>query len=66
MAADYDRISRQFKKSRELPFRTCIEEFVMLQMLYGQEYWQDLLDLAPIIGIECRFAFGESRGEGRE
>jgi hypothetical protein len=21
---------------------------------YGQDYWQDFLDLAPIIGIECR------------
>ena len=28
MTADYDRFSRQFKKSRELPFRTCIEEFM--------------------------------------
>ena len=33
MTADYDRFSRQFKKSREFPFRTCIEEFMMLQML---------------------------------
>ena len=33
MAADYDRFSRQFKKSREFRFRTCIEEFMMLQML---------------------------------
>ena len=53
MAAEYDEFSRQFKKSRELPFRTCIEEFKMLQM-YGQDYWQDFLELAPIIGIECR------------
>jgi hypothetical protein len=21
---------------------------------YGQDYWQDFLDVAPIIGIECR------------
>jgi hypothetical protein len=21
---------------------------------YGQDYWQDFLELAPIIGIECR------------
>ena len=33
MATDYDRFSRQFKKSREFPFRTCIEEFKMLQIL---------------------------------
>jgi hypothetical protein len=25
MAADYDGFSRQFKKSRRFPFRTCIE-----------------------------------------
>jgi 2-polyprenyl-3-methyl-5-hydroxy-6-metoxy-1,4-benzoquinol methylase len=33
MAAEYDAFSRQFKKSRESPFRTCIEEFMILQML---------------------------------
>jgi hypothetical protein len=53
MAADYDRISRQFKKSRELPFRTCIEEFMMLQMLRNLA-GLTVLDLAPIIGIECQ------------
>jgi hypothetical protein len=30
MAVDYDLFSLQFKKSREFPFRTCIEEFLML------------------------------------
>jgi ubiquinone/menaquinone biosynthesis C-methylase UbiE len=45
MAADYDRFSRQFKKSREFPFRTCIEEFMMLQML-GNLAGLTALDLA--------------------
>ena len=45
MAADYDRFSRQFKKSREFPFRTCIEEFMMLQML-GNLAGMTALDLA--------------------
>jgi hypothetical protein len=45
MAADYDRFSRQFKKSREFPFRTCIEEFMILQML-GNLSGLTALDLA--------------------
>src|SRR6516164_9448179 len=45
MAADYDRFPRLFKKSRELPFRTCIEEFMMLQML-GNLAGLTALDLA--------------------
>jgi toxoflavin synthase len=45
MAADYDQFSRQFKKSRELPFRACIEEFMMLQML-GNISGLTALDLA--------------------
>jgi SAM-dependent methyltransferase len=45
MAADYDRFSRQFKKSRELPFRTCIEEFMMREML-GNLAGLTALDLA--------------------
>jgi SAM-dependent methyltransferase len=45
MAADYDRFSRQFKKSREFPFRTCVEEFMMLQML-GNVWGLTALDLA--------------------
>ncbi len=45
MPADYDRISRQFKKSREFPFRTCVEEFMMLQML-GNVAGLTALDLA--------------------
>lgn len=45
MAADYDRFSRQFKKSREFPFRTCIEEFMMLKML-GNLAGLAVLDLA--------------------
>ena len=45
MAADYDAFSRQFKESRELPFRTCIEEFMILQML-GNITGLTALDLA--------------------
>jgi SAM-dependent methyltransferase len=45
MAADYDQFSRQFKKSRGFPFRTCIEEFTMLQML-GNLQGVTALDLA--------------------
>src|ERR1700752_1104337 len=45
MAADYARFPRQFKKARELPFRTCIEEFMMLQML-GNLAGLTALDLA--------------------
>jgi 2-polyprenyl-3-methyl-5-hydroxy-6-metoxy-1,4-benzoquinol methylase len=45
MAADYDAFARKFKKSRELPFRTCIEEFMMLQML-GNLAGLTALDLA--------------------
>jgi SAM-dependent methyltransferase len=45
MAAEYDKFSRQFKKSREFPFRTCIEEFMMLQML-GNVAGLTALDLA--------------------
>ena len=45
MAADYDAFSRQFKKSREVPFRTCIEEFMILQML-GNITGLTALDLA--------------------
>jgi SAM-dependent methyltransferase len=45
MAAEYDAFSRQFKKSRELPFRTCIEEFMILQML-GNITDTKVLDLA--------------------
>jgi toxoflavin synthase len=45
MAADYDIFSRQFKKSREFPFRTYIEEFMMLQML-GNLAGLTALDLA--------------------
>jgi toxoflavin synthase len=41
----YDQFSRQFKKSRQLPFRTCIEEFMMLQML-GNLAGLTALDLA--------------------
>jgi hypothetical protein len=33
MAPDYDAFFRRFKKSREFPFRTCIEAFMILQML---------------------------------
>jgi SAM-dependent methyltransferase len=43
--ADYDAFSRKFKKSRDLPFRTCIEEFMMLQML-GNLAGLTALDLA--------------------
>ena len=45
MVADYDKFSRQFKKSREFPFRTCCEEFMMLQML-GNLAGLTALDLA--------------------
>jgi toxoflavin synthase len=45
MAVDYDLFSLQFKKSREFPFRTCIEEFMMLQML-GKLVGLRALDLA--------------------
>ncbi len=45
MTADYDRFSRQFKKSREFPFRTCVEEFTMRQML-GNLAGLSALDLA--------------------
>ncbi len=45
MSADYDRFSRQFKTSRQLPFRTCVEEFMMLEML-GQLTGLTALDLA--------------------
>lgn len=45
MAADYDQFSRRFKKSREFPFRTCIEEFMMLRML-GNLDGVSALDLA--------------------
>src|SRR5262249_45036079 len=45
MAADYDRFPRLFKKSREFPFRTCIEEFTMLKML-GNLAGLTALDLA--------------------
>jgi SAM-dependent methyltransferase len=45
MAADYDQFSRQFKKSREFPFRTCVEEYTMLQML-GNLQGVTALDLA--------------------
>ena len=45
MVADYDRFSPQFKKSRELPFRTYIEEFMVLQML-GNVAGLTALDLA--------------------
>jgi 2-polyprenyl-3-methyl-5-hydroxy-6-metoxy-1,4-benzoquinol methylase len=45
MAADYDIFSRQFKKSREFPFRTYIEEFMMLQTL-GNLAGMTALDLA--------------------
>jgi SAM-dependent methyltransferase len=53
MAADYDRFSRQFKKSRELPFRTCIEEYMMLQML-GNLAGLTALDLASGEGHYAR------------
>jgi SAM-dependent methyltransferase len=42
MPANYDVFSRQFKKSRELPFRICIEEHMMLEML------GDLADLSAL------------------
>jgi SAM-dependent methyltransferase len=45
VAADYDAFSRQFKKSRESPYRTYIEEFMMLQML-GNLAGLTALDLA--------------------
>jgi SAM-dependent methyltransferase len=57
MAADYDRFSRQFKKSRELPFRTCIEEFMMLQML-GNLAGLEALDLASGEGHYARMLRG--------
>jgi SAM-dependent methyltransferase len=45
MAADYDEFPQQFKKSREFPFRTCVEEFLMLRML-GNLAGLSALDLA--------------------
>jgi hypothetical protein len=45
MAADCDAFSRQFKKSREVPFPTCIEEFMILQMM-GNITGLTALDLA--------------------
>src|SRR6516225_11576282 len=45
MAPDYDAFFRRFKKSREVPFRTCIEEFMILQML-GNITGLTALDLA--------------------
>src|SRR5262249_20024448 len=45
MAADYDRFPRLFKKSREFPFRTCIEEYMILEML-GNLAGLTALDLA--------------------
>jgi SAM-dependent methyltransferase len=45
MAADYDRFSRQFKRSRGFPFRTCIEEFMISRML-GDLAGLAALDLA--------------------
>ncbi len=45
MDADYDKIARQFKKSRELPFRTAVEEHTVLAML-GNVEGLSVLDLA--------------------
>ncbi len=45
MTADYDGFSRRFKKSRELPFRTHIEEFLFLEIL-GDPMGLSVLDLA--------------------
>ena len=57
MVADYDEFSRQFKKSREFPFRTCIEEFMMLQML-GNVAGLKALDLACGEGHYARMIRG--------
>ena len=53
MAADYDRFSRRFKNSREFPFRTCIEEFMVLEML-GNVEGLTALDLACGEGHHAR------------
>ena len=45
MEAEYDKIARQFKKSRELPFRTDVEEFTVFEML-GDPAGLSVLDLA--------------------
>jgi SAM-dependent methyltransferase len=45
MPAEYDKIARQFKKSRELPFRKHVEIYTFLKML-GDVSGMSVLDLA--------------------
>lgn len=53
MAADYDTIAQQYKKSKELPFRLHIEAYTFFNLL-GDLGGKSLLDLACGEGFYTR------------
>ncbi|MEH2253801.1 class I SAM-dependent methyltransferase [Nostoc sp.] len=53
MATDYDTITQQYKKSKELPFRLCIEAYTFFNLL-GNLAGKSVLDLACGDGFYTR------------
>jgi ubiquinone/menaquinone biosynthesis C-methylase UbiE len=62
MATDYDGIAEQYKRSKQVPWRTCIEQFTFLQLV-DDVSGRAVLDLACGEGFYTRLLRG--RGASR-